>query len=276
MWTQQPNDWTMLGKSFLFVVSFSVTWTLVVACWHKFGDAAVVKIVEMGCLKSLPLKGEWNRIVAEAAKRGMMSWIPTDEVFQVNGEPSLNGAMGVRFISILTPVNAFFNQVIDDDPDMLPYLGQLTSLLIEDDEVVLVDSEDLTSSFNLFLMPRVWYRFFGFALQVPGEVFDAALTGTYVNPCLTEVPMGWTAFVGITQSAVRRLVLSACRMHPAAEVRRGIGLLFAPAGMANIYLDSFDWIRALPQAVVSMNAEVESEKHRLFVDACRPRSFDVS
>eukprot|EP00971_Amphidinium_carterae_P133939 2654023-Amphidinium_carterae.1 len=77
-----------------------------------------------------------------------MSWIPTDEVFHVNGEPILNGAMGVdkrkvvngeevmamRFISILTPVNAFFNQVIDD-PYMLPYLGQLTSLLIEDDEV---------------------------------------------------------------------------------------------------------------------------------------------
>eukprot|EP00971_Amphidinium_carterae_P218824 4343525-Amphidinium_carterae.1 len=80
--------------------------------------------------------------------------------------------------------------------------------------------------------------------------------------------MGWTASAGIIQSAVRRLVLSACRLHPAAEVRRGIGLPLAPVGMANIYLDNFDWIRALPQAVVSMNAEVEGEEHRLFVDAC--------
>lgn len=59
-----------------------------------------------------------------------------------------------RFISILVPSNAYQKHMEGDDQH-LPYLGQLSVLGLEEHEQFLVDSEDLTSCFNLF-RESVW------------------------------------------------------------------------------------------------------------------------
>eukprot|EP00971_Amphidinium_carterae_P214195 4250777-Amphidinium_carterae.1 len=69
-----------------------------------------------------------------------------------------------RFISILTPVNDYFADVLSDDK-ALPYIGQLTTMVVDDGDVVLVDSEDFESCFNLLRLPPQWQRFFAFASQ---------------------------------------------------------------------------------------------------------------
>ena len=75
-----------------------------------------------------------------------------------------------RFISILVPSNAYQKHMEGDDQH-LPYLGQLSVLGLEEHEQFLVDSEDLTSCFNLFRLPRRWARYFCFSKKVDGKVF---------------------------------------------------------------------------------------------------------
>eukprot|EP00971_Amphidinium_carterae_P269571 5347821-Amphidinium_carterae.1 len=121
-----------------------------------------------------PEKPRTSRVHADPAE-----W--TKVVFAPHGVMLLNGAMAVdkvkniggverklqRFISIFTPVNDYFDHVLQDD-QLLPYIGQLTTIALDSGEVILIDSEDLESCFNLFKLPRVWLLFFAFSETVPG------------------------------------------------------------------------------------------------------------
>ena len=92
---------------------------------------------------------EWHKVVAAAHVRGLMAPLDPEDVFKdASGEPVLNGAGAVpkfktiggqkqkcqRFISNLIPSNAFQTR-IDGDDKYLPYLGQLTLLEQEADQV---------------------------------------------------------------------------------------------------------------------------------------------
>ena len=154
----------------------------VIQAWPKIGEAAVQDAIELvpehlrrqlldphSCLKQLhewperPVTskvraspGEWEKIVAAAHARGLMVPVEVDDVFKdSSGHPVLNGAGGVRklkkvggetkelqrFISNLIRSN-MYQERIDGDDKLLPYLGQLTLVEQGDSEIILVDSED--------------------------------------------------------------------------------------------------------------------------------------
>ena len=109
-------------------------------------------------------QSEWEKIVAAAHARGLMVPVEVGDVFKdSSGNPVLNGAGGVRklkkvggetkelqrFISNLTNM---FQERIDGDDRLLPYLGQLTLLEQGGSEIILVDSEDFTS----WWMQNLW------------------------------------------------------------------------------------------------------------------------
>ena len=114
---------------------------------------------------------EWAKLVSAAYERKLMVAVKPEDVFKDHqGRPVLNGAGAVkkekkvdgqvvrlqRFISNLIPTNMFQDR-IDGDDKLLPYLGQLTLLEQGENDVWLVDSEDFTSCFNLFRIPPCWY-----------------------------------------------------------------------------------------------------------------------
>ena len=116
---------------------------------------------------------EWNKDVGAAYERGLMVADELDEGFKdQKGRPVLNGAGAVkkekkvdgkvvgtqRFISNLILSNMFQDR-LEGDGKLLPYLGQLTLLQQEEEEVWLGDSEDFTSCFNLFRLPPDWHKF---------------------------------------------------------------------------------------------------------------------
>ena len=106
-----------------------------------------------------------------------------DILRDLQGELILNGAMGVdkykgvagkrvhhlRFITILVPSNAFLRR-LRGDSQTLPYLGQLSLLNLEADEMMWMESEDMESCFNLFQMPLEWLGAFAFSKLVPRSV----------------------------------------------------------------------------------------------------------
>lgn len=208
----------------------------VVAVWPAIGEAAVQPVVDylpeelrekvenpQQCLLPIhewPLKpprsrvraaqDEWDRIVAAGYSRGLMQPVDPSEVFKdVNGCPVLNGAAAVkkmkkvggemktmqRFISNFIPTNAYQQHIVGGDK-FLPYLGQLTLLEQDEDEVWVCDSEDFTSCFNLFTLPAVWRPYMCF-----GKLVDARLMGgppgKMVYPSMAVVPMGWINAVSI-------------------------------------------------------------------------------
>jgi len=67
--------------------------------------------------------------------------------------------------------------------DSLPYVGQLTALLLDKDELAFVESEDFTSAFNLFYVPDEWAPFFAYSKKVSGAAvgMDASVM---VRPAL--------------------------------------------------------------------------------------------
>ena len=129
---------------------------------------------------------EWYKVCTIAAQRGIFEKCDEHDIFiDVAGNKVLLGAMGVdkpkvqpgdgvlmlmRFICICCPVNAYFRKV-RGDAHVLSYIGYATLILLDDEEELWMDSEDVTSCFNVFRMPDFWKRFFVFNKQVPQSAF---------------------------------------------------------------------------------------------------------
>ena len=84
-----------------------------------------------------------------------------------NGVPVLSGTMGadklrevdgvvhryLRFIVILTPINAYLRK-LQGDSGTLPQAALLSMMILESDEIAWVDSEDLGTSRGMFFESR--------------------------------------------------------------------------------------------------------------------------
>ena len=177
---------------------------------------------------------EWFKIVEAAWKRGMMkpvddSLVPRDR----QGHLITNGAGAVfkeklvdgktipaqRFMSILCPINAVTTP-LKGSQDTLPYIGQLTGIMLEEDESLHLESEDLQSAFNLFSVPEQWLPFFSYSKKVDGAALGLP-TGTQVRPALSVVPMGWHSAVGLVQEAVRDLVFRRAGVPKSISTEKG-------------------------------------------------------
>eukprot|EP00971_Amphidinium_carterae_P193448 3838874-Amphidinium_carterae.1 len=187
----------------------------------------------------------------------------------------LNGAMSVdkwkdgrlcqRFISILTPVNDYFGEVLGDDK-LLPYIGQITCMALETDSVVVVDSEDFESCFNLFVLPDEWLPFTAYSQMVPGWCLGMPEV-EFMRPAMRVIPMGFKGSVGIVQSVVRELVFGRAHVEKATEVQKRVPLPDLSEGASLLYLDSFDFLKQVPELDEALKVE-GSPEHRRFVALC--------
>ena len=178
----------------------------VIATWPRPGSAAVKDITELlsdeilgklGDPKSwwLPLdkrpvkrtrsrvradEETWFQICKAAHLRGMMRPVRDEDLYKdVDGHYVVNGAGGVikrkvvdgkevelqRFISILVPTNEHSLE-LPGEQDSLPYVGQLTGIVLDETSDLYMYSEDFTSAFNLFRVPESWSVHFAFAKKV--------------------------------------------------------------------------------------------------------------
>ena len=125
---------------------------------------------------------EWFKIVRAGWERGMMKPVNDADVPRDrSGHLITNGAGAVfkekivdgqptaaqRFISILCPINAV-TVPLTGAQDTLPYIGQITGIMLEEDEALYLESEDLQSAFNLFAVPNKWLPFFSYSKKVDG------------------------------------------------------------------------------------------------------------
>ena len=228
---------------------------------------------------------EWHKVVVAAHERGLMVPLDPEDVFKdASGVPVLNGAGAVpkfktiggqkrkcqRFISNLIPSNAFQAR-IDGDDKYLPYLGQLTLLEQESDQVWLTDSEDFTSSFNLFKIPAAWHNLMGFGKLVDASAFGGP-AGRKVYPA---IPMGWLSSVAVVQAIVRSLVFDHAAVLRLTEVTK-MRALPDSGDLTVIYLDSFDELRRLEKGCKEALDESMSDRHARFLQVCREKGLPLN
>ena len=211
---------------------------------------------------------DWYELVAAGAARGLFGELPPGEVFcDARGDPVVGGAMGVdkpkevdgvlkvflRFICIFTPINGFMRR-LRGDCDLLPFLNQLSLVLLEDGEVAFIDSEDMVSCFNVFVMPEAWARYFSFEKLVPRSAFGGP-PGELARVYMRGIPMGWIGAVDVVQAFARRLVFQEAGVAAACELRKDKPL---PApDVAIVCMDGFDYIARVQLLGDVINEEQE-------------------
>ena len=218
----------------------------------------------------------WNALVTEGFKRGLFQACPEEEILTgPNGEKVLNGAGAVpkekhgkqlqRFISIFCPLNEVSIKVQGDE-STLPYVGQVLLLNVPREHEVLIDSEDMESAFNLFLMPEGFRGLFCYEKQVPGTCIGLETTApTWVS--LRTVPMGWLSAVGIVQAAIRHLAFVEAGLPLEAEIQKGKPMPEKEKFL--LYLDSVDQLRVVSKRMAALSKGEPSEDHLKFEATCK-------
>ncbi|CAK0851598.1 unnamed protein product, partial [Prorocentrum cordatum] len=147
---------------------------------------------------------EWYQRVAAGAKLGIFGQVAAEDMFRgVNGEMVLNGAMGV-------------------------------------DDILVTDSEDMKSCFNLFRMPDAWACYFAYEKQVAESAFGGdphKLAFVYIR----SAPMGWLGAVDVMQAMARRYVFQFGGVHRNTELRKDQPI--PEVDISLVCLDGFDFIR---------------------------------
>ncbi len=223
---------------------------------------------------------EWFKICRAAAQRGMMTWVDDKDIPRDrSGHLVVNGAGGVRkvkevngktqellrFISILVPTNEVTMQ-LPGAQDSLPYVGQLTALLLERNELAFIESEDFTSAFNLFYVPDNWAPFFAYSKKVSGGAFGKD-PNTQVRPALRVIPMGWHSAVTLVQMAVRTIVFGKVGVKLETSVEKEKPLPSSSV-MTVVYLDNFDEIHKIKMMDEELQSTEPSDTHVKFNEVC--------
>eukprot|EP00435_Cladocopium_sp_Y103_P039769 s532_g10.t1 len=160
------------------------------------------------------------------------------------------------------------------DDRHLPYLGQISMLEVEDNEEMLIDSEDLTSCFNLFSLPPQWAGLMTFAKQVPSSIFGGSPDQmSWVG--MSVVPMGWINSVSLMQTVVRQLVFVESGIPLESEISK-MKQFPGDSSASLVYLDSYDEIRKIDAAYKSVLVGEESERHQRFTATCKKYGLSLN
>ena len=180
--------------------------------------------------------------------------------------------MRQRFISIFCPLNAV-SRKIEGDESTLPYVGQVHLLHIPDECEIVVDSEDMTSAFNLFKMPEGWRGLFVYEKTAPAHCLG--LPGDEpVYVALRTVPMGWISAVGVVQAAIRHLAFKIAKLPAEAEIQKWKEI--PEADKLLLYLDSVDQLGLVSKTMVAVHENEASEEHKKFKKACEDRGLPTN
>jgi len=165
-------------------------------------------------------------------KRGVIDFIPEQDVYSDENGPFLSGLFGVpkpgkvsaqgnqvlRLIMNLIPINRALDVVLGDIQE-LPSAATWQQLVLFEGSSITISQADMSSAFYLFRLPPVWLKFLAFNFRLKRK--DVGLPGEgFVYPACRVLPMGWSSSVGLMQMASRELIRRAS-IPPSDELRRG-------------------------------------------------------
>lgn len=180
-------------------------------------------------------KGKELQVFKLLEERGIIGWLPDEQVFRDKRGQYLSGMFGVikqgkytdnhlpvlRCIMNLIPVNGLFS-VLRGDIQFLPSATSWMPLVLTEGETLAMSQGDMHAAFYLFRLPSCWNRYMCFKYKVQGSALG--MTGTeahkWFRPSCKVLPMGWSSSVGVMQAVSREILL--CKgLPPELELKRG-------------------------------------------------------
>ena len=162
--------------------------------------------------------GEEPQIFMTLFERGVVDFVPENEVYSDSDGRFLSGLFGVpkpgkvtasgkpilRLIMNLIPINQTLEVILGDIGE-LPAATMWQQLVLTEEDMITVSQADMASAFYLFRLPREWLPYLCFNFRLSRRQVGLPGTG-WVYPACRVLPMGWASSVGIMQMASRELI----------------------------------------------------------------------
>ena len=208
----------------------------------------------------------WEQVCSGLLAKGVCRLIPESEVYHLDHRPLLNGLFGVskqefcgsvevfRLIMNLVPVNKLCRS-LGSDVCTLPSVTGLGSVVLDEDQVLLLNSEDIKCFFYIFGVPPEWHKFLAFGKPVPSSLVEGQSPEPFYLTSLV-LPMGFVSSVSIAQHIHRRIArLSLHSLSPSrgaqCEMRKDKPGSVSP-WLYRIYLDNFDALQKVDRKLASL------------------------
>ena len=167
-----------------------------------------------------------------------------------------------RLIMNMVPVNKLCRN-LGGDISTLPSWAGMTPYLLEDEQVLVMSSEDIRCFFYLFEVPVSWRPFMAFNKPVPQHVVG---DGVYEPHYLASrvLPMGFLNSVSVAQHVHRRIARMSLHglqpsLGPQCELRKDRPFTVTQ-WVYRIYLDNFDALEQMdPLMAARVRGEVSAE-----------------
>ena len=202
----------------------------------------------------------WPEVCRGLLRKGVCRLMHVSSLHHVGDRPLLNGLFAVsknessvdeqgnsfevcRLIMNLVPTNSCCRSLVGDT-STLPSVVGMASVILEDNQLLITSSEDIRCFFYLFRTPPSWWKYMGFAREVPPEALPEGYVGGGWHLVTQVLPMGFVNSVAIAQHVHRRVISRALQGEQRLagrqqELRRD--RVFSTADqLFRVYLDNYD------------------------------------
>ena len=220
----------------------------------------------------------WPQVCSGLIRRGVCRAMHISDIHHINGKPVLNGLFAVgknefatdedgsefeicRLITNLVPTNGCCRS-LTGDTSTLPSVIGMSSIVLEDHQLLVTSSEDIRCFFYLFRTPPSWWCFMAFGREIPEEALPAECIGRGWYLVTQVLPMGFINSVAIAQHIHRRVINQALKGEQRLasghqEIRRDRHHSRAPH-LFRVYLDNYDELKKVDRHLASMIAGTPS------------------
>ena len=164
---------------------------------------------------------EYDLIVENLVKSGMLERERQEETLRVNGEPIYNGLFGVhkawkvledgscmrtlRLIVNLIPSNACQKRMPVKPSQHMGFAPLWGSMCLLEGEVILCYGEDIRHCFHIFSPSEKWRGYFVLSKEASGLCFNDGNNSVRARPRVRSAPMGWSNIVDFAQSTLEEM-----------------------------------------------------------------------
>ena len=216
----------------------------------------------------------WAEVCSGLVRRGVCRLMHVSELHHIGGRPLMNGLFAVskqeqatdaqgnvfevcRLIMNLVPTNGCCRSLVGDT-STLPSVVGMSSIVLDDNQLLVTSSEDIRCFFYLFRTPPSWWKYMGFGREVPREALPSGYTGGGWHLVTQVLPMGFINSVAIAQHVHRRVINQALTGEARLasrhqEIRRDRVSSSAPH-LFRVYLDNYDELKKVDRQLAEVIA----------------------
>ena len=144
------------------------------------------------------------------------------------------------------------------DTSALPSAVGMSSIVLEDHQLLVTSSEEIRCFFYLFRTPAAWWRYMAFGREIPHDALPESCEGRGWHLVTQVLPMGFMAVAQHIHRKINQALKGDQRLASGhQEIRRDRHHGRAPH-LFRVYLDNYDELQKVDKTLASMIAGTPS------------------